>query len=249
MKIAIVCTAPGSEHLAPFDDPEYKIWALGTRAKAYKRIDRIFEIHDDLTNYERDSLLGLNTEIIVGENSPLIGPNVRVFPFEEVKSLMTGMNGEHYLTSSVAYMMAMAILEDPEEISIFGVDMSITNEEYFHQRPCMEAWMGFARGRGIKVSTPSVCPIFKSRYVYGSEDWIGDIASLKAPFTEKEFLKMAEIHEKRHEQFMSQLESLKAQIQTNDGARQAYKAMARAARAVEDGNEIQSLTHTVLQRS
>ena len=60
-----------------------------------------------------------------------------------------------YLESSLAYMMAQALLElqPGDRIGIWGVDLHCESE-YAYQRPNLEYLIGIARGRGIKVYIP-----------------------------------------------------------------------------------------------
>ena len=55
-----------------------------------------------------------------------------------------------YYNSSIAYMMAHAIMARPARIDIAGVALRDT-EEYAYQRPNMEHLIGYAEGMGIKV--------------------------------------------------------------------------------------------------
>ena len=71
------------------------------------------------------------------------------YPFEAVAQTI----GKDYWNSSIAYMMALAIHEGAEQISIYGVDMDGT-DEYSYQRPNMEYLIGIARGKGIRVYIP-----------------------------------------------------------------------------------------------
>ena len=76
------------------------------------------------------------------------------FPMKEVTALVGKTNkGTPYLESSIAYMMALAILEKVDRIGIWGVDLHC-DSEYAFQRPNMEYLVGLARGRGIKVYIP-----------------------------------------------------------------------------------------------
>ncbi len=75
-----------------------------------------------------------------------------------------------YFTNSIVYMLGQAIWElcndkEPGHIKLFGVDMA-TGGEFEKQRFCCEYWVGFARGRGIKVTLPDVSPICKG-LLYG----------------------------------------------------------------------------------
>ena len=83
-----------------------------------------------------------------------------------------------YFTSSVAYMMGLAILEKFDVIEIYGIDME-NNTEYSYQRPCFEFWIGLALGRGIKVILQKPCQICDATlYGYDNVPYI-DINRLK----------------------------------------------------------------------
>lgn len=81
------------------------------------------------------------------------------FPYEAVtESLgLPDVNGRKrlYLTSSVAWMMALALYEHKggqtiDEIRLAGIEM-LLGTEYARQKPCLEWWLGLAMGMGIKV--------------------------------------------------------------------------------------------------
>lgn len=55
-----------------------------------------------------------------------------------------------YLTSTMAYMLAQALLEGVDEIRLAGIEMVI-GTEYVHQKPCLEFYLGMAIGMGVKV--------------------------------------------------------------------------------------------------
>ena len=81
------------------------------------------------------------------------------FPKEEVVEKFG-----YYLTSTSAYMAALAILEGVDEIRIAGVDMAI-GTEYSIQKPCLEYLLGYAKGMGIKVTLPPLpyaCPMLNA---------------------------------------------------------------------------------------
>lgn len=81
------------------------------------------------------------------------------FPMEDItESLgLPDINGDKrlYLTSSVAWMIALAIDEHKQgqtisEIRLAGIEMLI-GTEYARQKPCIEWWLGLAMGMGIEV--------------------------------------------------------------------------------------------------
>ena len=122
-------------------------------------------------------------------------PNSIAFPLEQLRQmfpgatkrweLVTGPNGqvvpklvkqEGYFTSTIAYMVAMAIaeLQAGDELWFWGVDLAAPTE-YFRQRPCLEYMLGYAQAKGIKVALPAACPILKGPF-YGSVDPTDQIA-------------------------------------------------------------------------
>lgn len=253
-KIAIVCGSPSSEMLAPFEDESWEIWVLGNRMNRFagKRVTRIFEIHDDLKEHGDivayvTYLVNLKIPMVVGRGFPLYLSEsfakaiVEEFPFAAAVHLF----GSKYLTSSSAYMMALALIEGATEIGIFGVDMAIDDHEYFWQRPCMEAWIGFAKGRGVKVTIPEISPIGKCDYVEG-ENSGGKPEFKQFPFTEEEFLRMASEHENKMLEIEQQVSELNCKYQIHDGAKQTYQRLAQVARATEAGIKINSLSQTNL---
>jgi hypothetical protein len=245
MKVAIVGGEVGSEYLAPFEDPKWEIWVLGNQMGAHenRRVSRMFEIHDDLTEHDSGYpkwLAAKNTPMVVGRGFPIEAPHITVYPFDEVNSIM----GEH-LTSSPAYMMGMAILEGATEIGIYGIDMSIDDHEYFYQRSTMYGWIGYARGLGIKITIPQESNLFVDTYVEGRES--GGKPELETPpFTEAQFLAMSKVHSNKIKECVARIESEKTLISTHNGADQAYKRLAKVARATELGIDITSLSDSAV---
>ena len=247
MKLAIVCGSPSSEMEAPFNDDNYEIWVLGNRCQNYPRYDLIFEIHDS-TEEEHDPrypqwLVDKNIPLVVGEGFPIEANHVTVFPFAESEELV----GSLYLTSSPAMMLCLALLRGYSYVELYGVDLAVDDFEYFWQRPCMEFWIGFAKGQGCEVVLHEASPVCRADYVEGAGCG-GKPDFSKPPFTEAGLLKLAGQHQ---DKVLAAQEIIKQQeiaIHTNDGARQAYTHMARVARSVEAGNDIQTLDDTVRMR-
>ena len=74
-------------------------------------------------------------------------------------------SNEPYLSSSIAYEIALAIYEGFSEIHLYGVDLN-TESEYAWQKPGVEFLLGVAAGRGIRVVLPENCPLLKGT-LYG----------------------------------------------------------------------------------
>lgn len=248
MKVAIVGGAPSSEFLAPYDDPSWEIWVLGNRLDRHlkRRVTRVFEVHNNLSEHGdiqkyAEWLLSHNLPLIVGDRSPIVGKGVEPYPYE----LIEKMYGSLYLTSSPAYMLAYALLEGAKQIGIYGVDLSISDHEYFWQRPCMEAWIGFAKGRGVEVIIPKVSHVGKSKYVEG-RDWNGDTEV--GVFSEENFGSMSGQHKSAMDEIQRQRQELALKAAAHDGAMQVYQNLAKVARAVEAQVDVKSLMETTLLR-
>jgi len=161
---------------APFEGAR---WALNN-GFTYEKIDRVFWMHDEETtreNFEiqpgtcldvlsylkkspKMEVVGLvpytiediEGKMIFNYSSMSKGEvvrNVKKFPIEESMKLM----GQTYFTSSVIYMIAMAIIEKYDRIRLYGFE-TWSRAAYAHygdQHRCIENWLMFARGRGIKV--------------------------------------------------------------------------------------------------
>jgi hypothetical protein len=94
-------------------------------------------------------------------------PNSRAYPLTEVIADI----GRPYLTSSVAYAIALAIHERAEEIGLWGVDMAV-GTEYQTQRPGCEWLIGLAMGRGIRITLPDGCNLLSGE-LYGRGGEVG----------------------------------------------------------------------------
>lgn len=147
MKIAIVGTSESAKE-APFKDDSWQIWTLGRNHIWIPRFDKWFELHS-LLQLEKARTQAIYYQYLhkikdkLYTNEPLFEGNI--FPKEDIKAKF----GE-YFTSSIAWMFGYALTEGATEIGIWGVDMRGENE-YAHQRPCLERWIGRAEERGIKV--------------------------------------------------------------------------------------------------
>ncbi|MFQ5878541.1 MAG: hypothetical protein ACE5JH_12815 [Acidobacteriota bacterium] len=172
-KVAIVGFATSSRDLAPFDDPEWEIWALNQLYRWIPRVDRWFEIHKNWNEHVvegTDHLGWLQAAPIPVYMTQRIAeiPNSVRYPLERAIERFTP-----YFTSTIAYMLALAILEDFETIGLFGIDL-IVGTEYFEQKACVERLMGIADGMGKTVLIPGATALCKAAYLYGYQlepDW------------------------------------------------------------------------------
>jgi hypothetical protein len=75
-----------------------------------------------------------------------------------------------FCTSSLFWMMAMAIKADAKVIGLWGVDMA-ASEEYEMQRAGIQYLTYIARARGIEVGVPHESDLFTPRFRYGIDEW------------------------------------------------------------------------------
>jgi hypothetical protein len=90
-------------------------------------------------------------------------PNARLLPHMELSDTF----GPFFFTSSLAWMLGMAIVTPGvEEIGLFGVDMA-AHEEYQWQRPGCQFFLQEAMKRGIKVTVPPESDLLQPALWYG----------------------------------------------------------------------------------
>ena len=239
LKVAIVGGAPSSQMLAPFDDPEWEVWVLGNQLSCYsgKQINRIFEIHDDLSGqlpeYPEWLVKNAYKNLVVSDKFPV--PGQEIYPEKEASEILGG-----FLSSSPAYMFAYALLKGATDIGIYGIDMSVDDHEYFKQRPDMYAWIAYAKGTGINVVIPDETPLFISTYSEGRDWRLGCDRGLK-PFTQKGFTDMVDVHGAKVDGIKAQILELTTLMHRHEGSMQAYAQMGRVARSLESGAIVNNL--------
>lgn len=170
MKIACLGAAPSSRLLAPFNDPSWEIWACSPPNWDLPRVDAWFELH----TLDRKFLPHNQPWVNVITKHPRVYiaypdqrlPNGIVYPIAE----LVEKYGRDFFTSSLAYMLALAIEQKPEVIGMWGVDMS-ANEEYSQQRPGCKFFMREAQLAGIKVVTAPQSDIATWAPLYGYQEF------------------------------------------------------------------------------
>jgi len=178
-----------SFNLAPFQDPEWEIWGLNELYMFIPRWDRWFELHKRSV-YEADKkrtsehvakLQGMTCPVYMHQHWDDIGPSVPL-PKEFIEAAAGS-----YMTSSIAWMIGLAIAEGFEEIQVYGVDIA-QDTEWSGQRPCCEYLLGLAQGRGIKTYLPATSDILKSvgQYGFGSGGAFGAKIEERMAWLERE---------------------------------------------------------------
>lgn len=210
-KLCILGSAP-SKAQAPFDDMSFDIWAtsgavfsesLGpakvpdTEENSWNcvhRVDAFFEMHKrDRWQGKQELLQTCNRPVYMLKKEKYIPTSVP-YPADDVAEAL----GDQ-LSSSIAYMLALAIYQGYEVIKLYGVIMG-HQSEYFAQRPGVMYYIGYARARGIDVWAPDETQLTRRKWRYGYDDHdaiCADIAARKKKLDEYAQEKEKQIKELR----------------------------------------------------
>ena len=190
-KVAIVGFTDHKK-LAPFKDKDFEIWglnALFSHGQEVPRADRWFDLHPvDVISQDRwEWYAGQKIPVYLQQLVEAV-PSAVEFPAERLRQLFRSFFTEEfdrrtYYTSSIAWMIAFAILEGFKEIHVYGVDMS-QDEEYFGQRNGVEFWMGVCAGKGITLYVPQASDLLGATHEYGYGSDGGFRAKLTARLAE-----------------------------------------------------------------
>ncbi|KKL12690.1 hypothetical protein LCGC14_2533240 [marine sediment metagenome] len=161
-KIALVGTSESGVE-APYSDESWEIWGVAGRGAHATRATRWFELHrldgesEDWSKQWRKAIkeFSQDVELYMFYPEPDLGPTVINYPYDRIVDRF----GTYFMTSSFAWMMALAIDElrpigadaVEGEIGIWGVDMEY-GTEYRQQRAGFRHFMDVARFANVPVS-------------------------------------------------------------------------------------------------
>ena len=169
-KVGIIGRCENTREEAPFNDSSWEMWGLAWDMGFVGA--RHYEIHSpnswtngtisDRMDYPEwlKSIAECN-----GEDLWLQRPyieNAKIYPLDKVRAqsyLCLPDSDEPYLESSIAWMIAHAIVDkDVDKIGVWGVDLT-AEDEWAYQRPNMAYLIGVARTLGIPVIIPKACAL------------------------------------------------------------------------------------------
>jgi hypothetical protein len=162
MKVAVVGSAAHCVQ-APFGDPSWEIW--GCNGAGLPKWDRWFELHDMAVVQSQPGhwdWIKAQTKPVYMQYNHDEAPATVTFPLEA----MTQKYGTWFFTSTISFMLALAIEEGASEIALYGVDLA-ANEEYAHQKPGCRFFIQTALLKGIRVTGPAEAEVFVPGKVYG----------------------------------------------------------------------------------
>lgn len=174
MKIAILGSHPASNTLAPFADRDWEIWSCSPQNHNLPRIDAWFELHSldrkwVAGNEPYIQVLQQHSRVYIAVPDPRL-PNGIIYPRDMILSKYPQKH-QTFFSSSVAWMLALAIEQRPDEIGMWGIDMA-AGDEYEYQRPGCHYFMGIAEELGIKLVVPPQSDIMELHPMYAyKEQW------------------------------------------------------------------------------
>jgi len=220
-KVAILGFAE-SWKAAPFDDASMEVWALNEFWKYAPRWSRWFELHDAETlgvtkraldegeqkrhlewlakDHGPDHLIYMQPQFCDGRY-----PNAIPLPLDRLCQQFG-----RYFTSTIGYMIALAIADGYRWIGLYGIDLA-SDVEYQQQRANAEYFVGWARGLGVTVEIAPASAICKAGHLYGYEPPLGEAGGMAQTVrTHAAGLR------KRHDETVAMLNTLDGAIQESD---------------------------------
>ena len=167
---AVAMVGFSSRHcrLTPFYNPEIEIWGLNRlhQQEWFKYADRMFQLHPlkyiqkcigisagDREHYEW--LTQPHEFKLYCQKAYKEFPSAIEYPIKKMRAKY----GDFY-TSTLAYMIALALDEGFNHFELYGFDME-ADTEYKYQRDSAEYFIGLAEGMGCTVLLPQNCSLLK----------------------------------------------------------------------------------------
>lgn len=186
-RAVLVGFCESSRNAAPYDDRDCTFFGLNRAYTFQPRIDYFFEMHGpDIYRWKVRRPAG-HIEWMKAFPGPIFQhvadleiPNSMAYPLQaiadnvgqniwrlvQVGQPLVSAGKNPYLTSSIAYQIALAMYEGFPEIELYGIDLN-TGGEYAWQKAGVEYLLGMAAGRGHKVVLPGNCPLLGDGKLYG----------------------------------------------------------------------------------
>jgi len=150
----------------PVEKPEKtEYWGCNNIYKA-REVDRLFIVHDIYAtqfNRDKDLIKNINKKdfpVYTLGNYKELKNNIQ-YP---MKKVIQEFNVAFFIDTT-SYMIALAIMQRPKNISLFGVDMYFgTGTGYMrNDKGCIEFWLGVATGRKIIIHITKESTLLRRR--------------------------------------------------------------------------------------
>lgn len=167
-QVCLLGSAPSSLRLAPFSNPEWAmcgcspgVYGVAPRSNAWVELHRYEPGQPWFSPEYCQFLANYPGPVWMAEERPEI-PNSVALPLP----MLIQKYSPYFFTSSLAFMMAMAIESGFKRIGLYGVDMAAASE-YKDQRLGCQFFALLARSRGIEVGVPPESDLFRPAPLYG----------------------------------------------------------------------------------
>lgn len=180
--IIILGSGPGYD-TAPTDRETWAVGKMLMLEKPPTRVDLLFAL-DDMDHlltirrgmFTKQQFIDKINERNVTYFSSVKHPEIPLsaeYPLADVLSIVK----VPYFQNTICYMIAYALFQRVNSISLYGVAQMGTHE-YMKEKGCVEFWLGLAMGMGVQVNieTPSLLLRDGSEYLYG---YVNTITELK----------------------------------------------------------------------
>ena len=167
-QVCLLGSAPSSLRLAPFSNPDWAmcgcspgVYGVAPRSNAWVELHRYEPGQPWFSPEYCQFLANYPGPVWMAEDRPEV-PNSIVLPL----AMLIQKYSPYFFTSSLAYMMAMAIECGFKRIGLYGVDMAAATE-YKDQRLGCQYFAIIAKAHGIEVGVPPESDLFRPAPLYG----------------------------------------------------------------------------------
>lgn len=178
-KVAITGAGKSLREL-PWSSAEWEIWGINNFWNAMRderdrlRACRWFELHpptslSDGGPQDPDDMIWLRScPVPIYTTHPFPeNPNAIEFPVDVLAAQY-----RDYFSCTFAYQIALALSEGFQEIAVHGLELVYgTQREATVERACVDWWLGFAEGQGVKITIPSGDHVVCHWSRYGFDYW------------------------------------------------------------------------------
>jgi len=172
-KIGMLGSHTNSLVPCPWSDTSWELWGHASARGYYTRTpDRFFDLHPKVCWTRKGKLSGKYPQWLAKNLQPVymqdIYPEVPAsvrYPKERILQEFDA----RYMTSHLAWMIALALTEGVTHIGLWGINYG-AESEYATQRGSAEHWLGVAIGRGVQIVKPPQCNLLgQPAELYGYE--------------------------------------------------------------------------------
>lgn len=165
-KIIILAQGP-SWYQCPEKAPiDAEIWGSNVIYRDHPNVDRLFFGHDvrghcfDDDRYLFENLNNYGAPVYSPGTYRLLEKSVAIPFLEIMQEFQVG-----FFLTTIAWMVATAILQKPKSMDFYGVDMrpDAGVETYWNEKGSVEFWVGVAMGRGIEFKNTKESYVLKTK--------------------------------------------------------------------------------------